>query len=769
MPSSKIQPDTTTKPTTQMSVPASDALDTSTPFFKDSKNRILQLRGVNLSGSCKLPIGKPSHEPAGFFDDVNITFVGRPFPLDQADEHLSRLRHWGYNFLRYCVTWEAIEHAGPGIYDVEYLDYVIAVLKKCREYGFYVFIDPHQDVWSRFSGGSGAPGWTLRLAGFEPSNFPATGAAIVHNTYPDPSNFPRMMWPSNYDKLAAATMFTLFFGGRIFAPSFTVTEKDSTTAVNIQDYLQSHYIDSVMQLAQRIHDAGGLEDVCVIGYDTFNEPHHGWIGNKNLDVIPDDVLLKNGPVPTPFQAMCLGEGIPQTVQSFGMSWRGFVSTGSKLINQDGTRAWKESASCIWAREGVWDIKTRTLLRPAYFTMNPKTGALVDFYQDCFKPFVRAYTAGIRKIHSNAVILVEPPVMTVPPTLVAHDGDPTTRIAYAPHWYDGITLFNKAFNRMYTIDVVSLKYGLINNPILGIRFGEAGIKTCFKSQLEMIRRYGEKAMGNVPTVMGEIGIPFDLDDKAAYTSGDYSNQIAAMDSNMYALESTMMNFTMWNYTADNCHKWGDNWNGEDLSLFSLSTTQKPVSPLANVKVTANGTQSTSSTIIEEVVIDTTRAKLVADDNKLDEGGRALQAIVRPYAIATPGIPSKFAFDMPTQTMSYTFAKATQAPTSNICEIYIPRRHYPTEYDTEVLVSTGTYELDLLKQRLYWTVDLDDSVVEYTIVVRRRPSVAASPNGTASTGTTTATTAAIPSKIADSPTTTTTDQVDGRKICPGCVIF
>jgi hypothetical protein len=32
------------------------------------------------------------HEHAG------VTFVGRPFPLDEAHEHLARLRRWGLTF-----------------------------------------------------------------------------------------------------------------------------------------------------------------------------------------------------------------------------------------------------------------------------------------------------------------------------------------------------------------------------------------------------------------------------------------------------------------------------------------------------------------------------------------------------------------------------------------------------------------------------------------------------------------------------------------------
>jgi hypothetical protein len=50
-------------------------------------------------------------------------------------------------------------------------------------------------------------------------------------------------------------------------------------------------------------------------------------------------------------------------------------------------------------------------------------------------------------------------------------------------------------------------------------------------------------------MSEIGIPYDMDNKKAYTDGKYTGQYSAMDANNYALEGAGISFTLWNYCAD----------------------------------------------------------------------------------------------------------------------------------------------------------------------------------------------------------------------------
>ncbi|HEY70659.1 MAG TPA: glycoside hydrolase family 5 protein [Anaerolineae bacterium] len=601
------------------------------PWFQDEHGRRLILRGVNLGGSSKVPTRPDgaTYRAEGFFDHRDVSFVGRPFPLDEADEHLRRLKRWGFTILRLLTTWEAIEHAGPGQYDLEYLDYLTAVVRKAGEHGLSLFIDPHQDVWSRFTGGDGAPGWTLEAAGFEIRNLHATGAAFLHQVHGDP--LPRMIWSTNGQKLGAATMFTLFFGGSHFAPNLKVDGEP------IQEYLQRHYITAIEQIALRLK---GLPHV--VGYDTLNEPSSGYIGKRDLTAPPGP--LRYGVVPSPLESMRLGEGETLTLDRWKPSLIGMRRVGREVVNPDGLRAWVDGAACIWREHGVWDpagADGARLLRPDHFSNFG--GQAVDFIRDYYKPFALRFAERMQSAHPGAAIFLETSPGHGPPHWKPDD---PANIVWAPHWYDGLTLFLKRLVPFLGIDFVEPRFTM----------GRGNVRRSFARQLDLYRQAAEQHLRSAPVIIGEIGIPFDMDEKRAYRTGDFRRQELALDRSMEALEANQLSATLWNYTPDNSNARGDQWNDEDLSIFSRDQQ--------------------------------------ADPEDLDSGGRALDALLRPYPMAVAGDPLRMQYDRCKGVFEFEFRHDTQVMEPTI--VYLPQRAFP--HGCRVTVSDGEVTIDNTKQRL-----------------------------------------------------------------------
>lgn len=408
--------------------------------------------------------------------------------------------------------------------------------------------------------------WTLYAAGLNPQSFAATEAAIVHNVYPEPHNFPKMIWSTNYYRLAAATMFTLFFAGRDFAPKCIID------GVNIQDYLQDHFLRACAHLAQRIHEAGDIENDVVFGWESLNEPNKGMIAYEDISVIPKEQNLKKGTCPTIWQTILTGSGRAVEVDTWDMGGMGPYKVGRALIDPSGEQAWLPAdydesrygykrnpgwklGQCIWAQHGVWDPATDSLLKKDYFGKHPTTGEHVDypyFSNRYFMDFFRKYRDTIRAIHPNAIILLQGPTMELPPKIIGTPDGDDPLLVYAPHWYDGITLMTKKWNRVWNVDVIGILRGKYWSPAFGIKIGETAIRNCFKNQHATMRQEGLDYIGNHPCVMTEFGIPYDMDDKNAYKTGDYSSQSAAMDANHYGVEGAgLEGYTLWLYMTKVC--------------------------------------------------------------------------------------------------------------------------------------------------------------------------------------------------------------------------
>ncbi|KAJ3082648.1 hypothetical protein HDU99_002038 [Rhizoclosmatium hyalinum] len=401
-----------------------------------------------------------------------------------ADEHFARLKGWGLTFVRLLVTWEALEHSGPGIYDEQFIDYLICILKKADKYGIKCFIDPHQDTWSRFSGGSGAPGWTFEVAGMDITAFHAVGAAHVHNFNEDVKN-PHMFWPTNYAKLACATMFTLFFAGHVLAPDLMYKGQ------NVGTFLQDKYIACYTHLARRLKDCKA-----VVGFEFMNEPHYGYIGLADINKFDSMVFFHFGPYPSALQSFALGSGMEIEVDMYIKSWP--VPTrksGTKLMNQERRSAWLNYGDCIWKRHGVWGLDSQNrpiILKPNYFTTNPKTGAPINYYNDFYMPMVRRYKAAIQSVRPDHLVFFEPIPNEDPPTLTDTDRNEQGYV-YAPHWYDLKALLTKNFDGLVTFDVQGLARGT-KNVLSAMYFGLAGAEVNYTGQMRNIVETGKKNVG-----------------------------------------------------------------------------------------------------------------------------------------------------------------------------------------------------------------------------------------------------------------------------------
>ncbi len=592
--------------------------------FIDPSGREIILRGINLSGSTKTPPDEPAQIANTFSRHREVSFVGRPFPREKAHVHFSRLRHWGFNCLRFLTTWEAIEHTGPGQYDTQYLDYFADMVKLAGEYGFYVFIDPHQDVWSRMTGGDGAPGWTLEAAGFDISKLDLSEAAItLQRRYPD---YGRMVWINNYNRLACRTMFTLFFAGDKYAPHVKIG------GASAQSFLQTAFINAIAQIAHRIKDMPH-----VLGYGAMNEPSGGFLGLDSLETIGG--IPHQSFVLTPAESIFIGSGFTRKLQKTEM--QGFFAIpveGEMIVNPMGISAWKTPEHDIWRKVGIYNIDKHGnpyITRDFYFKG-------VTFLEDGLLPFMQNFITKIRSIHSGAILFVE----TEPTDVHQLQLNPMEwgAVVNASHWYDNLTLLTKQFTGEMALDLQQMT----------IVEGRDEVAESFKANIADYTRISYEQMGGAPTLIGEFGLPFDMNDKRAYKTGDFAMQELALSMYYDAMDANLAHTTLWNYTPDNSNRWGDNWNEEDLSIFSPDQQTNP-----------------------------------ADVNS---GGRAIKGFSRPYIMKAGGAIKTMRFDWQSGVFVGEIICGDNAPDT---EIYIPQLWYPNGVD--VVITSGTWTHDGLVLR------------------------------------------------------------------------
>jgi endoglycosylceramidase len=187
--------------------------------LRDGQGRQLLFRGYNAKAKTLFDVTFPDGATP------NETFY------DFDERAATRFEQLGFNVLRLPVSWSGLE-PHPHEYSEAFFSKIQAVLDLAAEHHFYVFIDMHQDAYSKWIGEDGEPLWAITP--------PPT--MILHGPSTDARRTTPQVLEAGYS----------FFEDR--------KAQDGRA-------LQAAYVEAVQEVVRRV--AG---NPVVLGYEAFNEP-----------------------------------------------------------------------------------------------------------------------------------------------------------------------------------------------------------------------------------------------------------------------------------------------------------------------------------------------------------------------------------------------------------------------------------------------------------------------------------------------------------------
>lgn len=162
----------------------------------------------------------------------------------------------------------------------------------------------------------------------------------------------------------------------------------------------------------------------------------------------------------------------------------------------------------------------------------------------------------------------------------------------------------------------------------------------------------------------------------------------------------------NLWCKNSHQWGDNWNGEDLSLYSPDDRELPTANSANLSTASlshsspSFSQSRASSQNTRVEPQTLKQALSTPSISTESqprsilaekpGYRAAEAYIRPGPVAINGCLLKHNFDLKNCTFTLSLTGDAPTPEEAPTVIFLPEFHYP-KLHIDVKASGGKWDI------------------------------------------------------------------------------
>jgi hypothetical protein len=366
--------------------------------------------------------------------------------------------------------------------------------------------------------------------------------------------------------------------------------------MTMQDWLLNRFIEAYAHAKRRLKNCASIA-----GWGTMNEPHPGFIGYTDLNRLENN-MVATGPMPSPFAAMAAASGYKTEVPVYSTGIFGVKQKGTVTFNREQVSVFKKGFICPWKASGVWGDGPGgpELLRPDHFAAYK--GRKPVFSGDFLFPFMDRFRRRLSETDEKTFFFIE----GVPSGLgtgedagriesAAQKNSGPERTVHAFHWYDGPTMFLKQFRPWFNFNTKTGK----------IILGKKAVEALYREQIS------SHLLPDMPNLVGEFGLPFDIFKGRAFKSGNYSVHEKALSMYYDAMDDLLLGACIWDYSADNTWRWGDSWNNEDFSIVTTGDGTLPLQP------------------------------------------RAAGGWLRPYPIATAGTPLLFRWDSKTKKLYFCY--------------------------------------------------------------------------------------------------------------------